>query len=760
MALTTDNWIGSASADWGASSANWSAGLPDSNDNVVIDTAAVLTVSYGGGDNFVVNALVVDSDFFVMSGGSLTITKTASFADGFTQTAGTLTAGGKVTVDGAGALTGGAAEGDTAFTFDGTVALADYLLGGAAVLNNLKTTNETGSITLGDNTGVGATIDNTKGAAFDLAGDFGIARGAASAKFVNAGSLAKTAGTDTSLIQVNTTDTGTISVATGTLEFDGPDNSFAGAITGAGQFALGGSGTSVIDPGTTIKTAVFTIYYLVTTVTLGENLSYAGTFNLENTSILDLAGFTLTLSGTDAFTSAGDGPPIVDGTGTLVTLKGSDSGIDAATLGGTVDWENAGTVGETAALTIGDASFNAATFTNEKGGIYEFTTDSGIDRGAAFNSIFVNDAGATLEKTVGNGDSVVAVDYSGGGAIVVKTGEIEFEGASGSFAGAVSGAGQFALGAGSSDLVAAGASITTASFMVTDPLTLVTLGENLGYAGAFTGENSATLDLAGFTLTLSGDTTLNSATIDGQGLLVTAHGGAVGLTDVLLGGTVVWENAGTISEFGTLTIGDGSFDTASFINEKGGVFDLTNNDGIVIGEMPTSSFVNAAGATFEKTAGTGDSLIQVGFTDDGAVAVESGTLEFGLGVTGSGSFAIASGALLRFDASVGKGSSVYFATTTGELMLPDAVQFAAAIRGFGGSDTLDLDVDFFSPRFKLAYAGNAAEGVLTATDGTHTAHLSMVGDYKTADFHASADGFNGVLIVDPAAHSGSLAVGR
>jgi hypothetical protein len=166
----------------------------------VIDTTAVLTVSYSASDSFVVHSLTVGNDVFDMTGGSLTITTTASFADGFTQTGGTLTAGGEVTVAGTGTL-----------------------IGGATVLSNKKTTNLTGQITLGDNTGVNATIDNEKGGVFNIGVDFGIGQGAATALFVNAGTLEKTGGTGTSFIDVNFTDIGSIVVATaGTIEFRGP----------------------------------------------------------------------------------------------------------------------------------------------------------------------------------------------------------------------------------------------------------------------------------------------------------------------------------------------------------------------------------------------------------------------------------------------------------------------------------------------------------------------------------------------------------
>jgi hypothetical protein len=43
--------------------------------------------------------------------------------------------------------------------------------------------------------------------------------------------------------------------------------------------------------------------------------------------------------------------------------------------------------------------------------------------------------------------------------------------------------------------------------------------------------------------------------------------------------------------------------------------------------------------------------------------------------------------------------------------------------------------------------------VLTVTDGTNTATLTMFGNYTKADFHASDDGANGTLIVDPGGHA-------
>ncbi len=349
----------------------------------------------------------------------------------------------------------------------------------------------------------------------------------------------------------------------------------------------------------------------------------------------------------------------------------------------------------------------------------------------------------------------------------------EFTGITNSFAGTISGPGEFALGSngvGCFDLIAPGAKIAARGFSISGGNLFVTLGEDLSYAGAFSLEAGAVLDPGGFTLTLSGTDTL-SATINGSGTLVTARGSSTSINGFTLGGAVDWQNSGTVDALGTegnLTIGDASFAAAQFTNEKGGVYDLLNNSVIEIaaGSPSTtiSRFVNEAGATVEKASGTGDSFIQVNFINDGNVLAGSGTLEFQTAVAGSGSYPIEPGAVLQFDAAVASGASVDFATTKGgELLLEDSQGFAAAIRSFGGSDTdeIDLrDINFSGTSFRLVYRGTTKEGVLTVTDGTHTTRLTMFGDYKTADFKASADVAGGTAIFGVPAHATLLASAR
>ena len=67
-----------------------------------------------------------------------------------------------------------------------------------------------------------------------------------------------------------------------------------------------------------------------------------------------------------------------------------------------------------------------------------------------------------------------------------------------------------------------------------------------------------------------------------------------------------------------------------------------------------------------------------------------------------------------------------------------------------GSTALDLrDIGFVSGS-EATFSGTAAGGVLTVTDGKHTAKIAFTGDYLGSSWVASSDGAGGVIVVDPA----------
>ena len=90
---------------------------------------------------------------------------------------------------------------------------------------------------------------------------------------------------------------------------------------------------------------------------------------------------------------------------------------------------------------------------------------------------------------------------------------------------------------------------------------------------------------------------------------------------------------------------------------------------------------------------------------------------------------------------------------TGVLELEDSVGYTGKVLGLSnaGTNSLDLtDITFTSGVTKATYSGTTASGTLTVTDGTHTAHIQLVGNYTTAGaFVLSSDGHGGTTVIDP-----------
>ncbi|MEJ0046596.1 MAG: hypothetical protein WDN04_11105 [Rhodospirillales bacterium] len=624
--VATDKWNVNASGDW-SNVANWSLGaLPNSNDAVVIKTASVQTITHSTGDD-TINSLSVGKDHFVLSGGSLEILTKASFTFGFTQTGGTLKAG-AVTIKGAGTLTGGGATGLTTLSISGTTALANYTLGGSAVLNNTTTIDQTGQVTLGDNTGANATINNAAAGTYKIAGDFGVGGGAASAVIDNAGLLVKSAGNGTSVIGATTTSTGTISVLSGNLQFNGPSNVISGVVSGPGQLSFAGSGGTVL----TLATSTLGALGLYNTA----QLTLAGPTSVLNGALIDqsdgtnslaLGSGSLTVNG--AATFAGSfGTAFVAGTGAL-NLTGATT-ASGAQFGGALTVNNTGVFSETGGVTLGDGSGNVVTLNNKHGATYQFTTNDGLSFGGTSASALVN-AGTFSKTGGGTGTSTINVTVSNqaGGIINAATGTMLFTGSL-SNAGTISGAGQVAV-EGSATL-SAGTTLTVAELGLYNSGVL-NLATSLTYAGilADNSDGTTTLNLGANTLTLTGTSNsltgaFGSAIVAGTGRLVNAAGGTLTLAGMVLGGTNLLANSGTVNQTSTVTIGDSSGAVASVSNAKGATWNITNATNIANGAASTSHFDNAGLVTV--TAGLGSATIATTFNNaaGATINIASGSL--------------------------------------------------------------------------------------------------------------------------------------
>jgi hypothetical protein len=93
-------------------------------------------------------------------------------------------------------------------------------------------------------------------------------------------------------------------------------------------------------------------------------------------------------------------------------------------------------------------------------------------------------------------------------------------------------------------------------------------------------------------------------------------------------------------------------------------------------------------------------------------------------------------------------ASVTFAGSTGTLVIDHSATFSGNIAGqLAIGDVIDLaDI---SAGATISYSGNSSPGTLTVSDGTHTAHLALLGNYSPANFTASSDSHGGTSVVDP-----------
>jgi hypothetical protein len=145
---------------------------------------------------------------------------------------------------------------------------------------------------------------------------------------------------------------------------------------------------------------------------------------------------------------------------------------------------------------------------------------------------------------------------------------------------------------------------------------------------------------------------------------------------------------------------------------------------------------------------SGQLALNGGVTNSGLMIVQSGVLSVGGDVTGNGKAYIYGGELAlasRFS------QDVVFASSkgVGTLQLGDSQSYTGDITGFAatGRSVLNLlDIGFVGAG-EATFSGTASGGVLTVTDGTYTANITMTGDYLKDTFVASGDGQGGVAVV-------------
>jgi len=252
--------------------------------------------------------------------------------------------------------------------------------------------------------------------------------------------------------------------------------------------------------------------------------------------------------------------------------------------------------------------------------------------------------------------------------------------------------------------------------------------------------NEATLDdtSGGEVGAASGIQLTNSAILGGAlslaaGTALSVYGADTLATSLTNAGTISIEAGANLSLQGALT-NDGQID---FENSRASSATLTIDTGA--NTITNAGRIVANGARAEVT-------IESAVDNTGRLKVYDGTMIVEGAVTGPGVAAVVGGTM-ELEAAFDE--KVSFLLSTGDLVLAQSQSFAGSISRFStsGGTSLDLRDIGFVDAGEATFSGNARSGVLTVTDGTHTASLKLIGDYTSAVFVASSDGDGGTTVV-------------
>ena len=387
IAIAQTTWTGlGTNTNWNNTD-NWDNNLvPTASDDVIIPTGFTVTLNVAG----TIKSLDIQGNSVFDVNNSLTFTDTYTISS-------------NATVD----WNSGILQGDGTLTNNGTMNLpttSAKSIYGTTVLNNEGMMNfqSTGYLYLfGD-----ATLNNTVSGVIDFQDNAVISySGSGAFNFNNQGILKKTAGAGVSSIQTRLTNTGTISVESGTLTMNSLEKTFNGGVYN-------------VTTGNTLLLSINVNINGTLTGQIDGSFNLASTLTVATTAIFDFTG----PSGFNWNSGIlqGDGTLTNSGTMNLATTS-------AKSIYGTTVLNNEGVMNfqSTAYLYL----FGDATLNNAVSGVIDFQDNAVISYfgGGTFS---FNNAGL-LTKTIIAGTSLIFPPTTNSGTIDVQMGELEFIGSFG-----------------------------------------------------------------------------------------------------------------------------------------------------------------------------------------------------------------------------------------------------------------------------------------------------------------------------------------
>ena len=357
--------------------------------------------------------------------------------------------------------------------------------------------------------------------------------------------------------------------------------------------------------------------------------------------------------------------------------------------------------------------------------------------------LFAGDITFDNASGVVNANGVAALVLSTPGYVIANAGTLEGTGSGGLI---ISGA--TITGSGGTITAASGSSVTltssavTGGFMSTAATGQIIIGNGSSATldGVTTNAGTILVDSTGSVTSLTFD---QNTSLSGGGVLMLS----ANKNNILTGTktSIVLTNVDDTIE-GSGKVGDRKL---ALNNETGGVID---GDGRLVLTIDTgSNTITNAGVI--EASNRGKATVASAITNTGTLEANGGTLTLQAAVTGAGAVDVVAGTLDIANANAAE--AVAFTGRSGQLELDQSQTYNGQVSGFStsGRTSLDLrDIGFVSAS-EATFSGTAKGGILSITDGTHTAAIKLVGDYLNSTFTASSDGKSGVTVVDSPAQN-------
>jgi len=260
----------------------------------------------------------------------------------------------------------------------------------------------------------------------------------------------------------------------------------------------------------------------------------------------------------------------------------------------------------------------------------------------------------------------------------------------------------------------------------------------LGVEGAIV--NAGRIDLGGASAAGSLDILANASLSGGGRILLSADSA----------NEIFSATGATLNNIDNTIAGAGYFDRGgpvdlTVVNGAGGVIDANGanaNSYLDTLGLGNTSVVNDG---LLETTNLGQLIITAAVDNQGTIRAAGGIIRVYGAISGAGTVIVDGGDL---DLAEACSQDVKFRDDAGVLTLDQSQAYGGMVSGFSAvaGDTLHLtDITYTGPD-EASFSGTRSGGTLTVSDGIHTAHIDLRGDYRASEFTTVRDSHGQVIV--------------